>query len=313
MSRYLNIGILQMPVSLSLEENQKYIAARLESMMNGYHKPELVVGVEWGSAVAGAVGPIPGPASDYFADLARRYGIYLIPGTLNETSPELPAGKTYKSAPIYGPDGRLIDVYRKMAPYRPAEPAAPGRRYVVFDIPEKQAKIGVQICYDLNFPEISRNETLMGAEVLVKLTMDPSELYQINKPLNFARAIENQAYLVSTNGVGLFGSFNLYGDSLVIDPEGHLLWEGGDQAAIATVTLDLDRVSQVRQHGSLMMDHYLQHLRDFAFPEPYAGHVADAPVFRTLQPTPPDVPAYDADMHTLGIGAPVRAPGQAEK
>ena len=62
MVRLLNVGILQMPVSKSLEENQAYIAAQLEAMMAGYHKPELVVGVEWGSAVAGAVGPIPGPA-----------------------------------------------------------------------------------------------------------------------------------------------------------------------------------------------------------------------------------------------------------
>ena len=101
---------------------------------------------------------------------------------MSRNIPELPGGQFYNAAPIFGPDGRLIDVYRKMAPYRPAEPAVPGRRYVVFDIPEKQTKVGVQICYDLNFPEISRNETLMGAEVLVKLTMDPTELYQINKP-----------------------------------------------------------------------------------------------------------------------------------
>ena len=104
-------------------ENQAYIAARLEELMNGYHKPELVVGVEWIGMYA--AGPIPGPATNFFADLARRYGIYLIPGTMSETSPELPEGQFYNAAPIFGPDGRLIDVYRKMAPYRPAEPAVP--------------------------------------------------------------------------------------------------------------------------------------------------------------------------------------------
>ena len=306
MVRFLNVGILQMPVSPSLEENQAYIAARLEELMNGYHKPELVVGVEWIGMYA--AGPIPGPATDFFADLARRYGIYLIPGTMSETSPELPEGQFYNAAPIFGPDGRLIDVYRKMAPYRPAEPSVPGRRYVVFDIPEKQTKVGVQICYDLNFPEISRNETLMGAEVLVKLTMDPTELYQINKPLHFARATENQAYLVSTNGVGQFESFHLYGNSLVIDPEGHLLWEAGEQPAVATVTLDLDRVSQVRRHGSLMMDHYLQHLRDYDFPQPFAGSVSEAPLFRQLPPTPGNLEEYEADMRQLGIGVPVQEP-----
>ena len=300
MVRFLNVGILQMPVTRSLEENQTYIAAQLEAMMAGYHRPELVLGVEWGGIETPV--SIPGPATEFFSQLARRYHIYFIPGTLSETAPELAEGQAYNAAPIFGPDGRLIDVYRKMAPYRPAEPAVPGHRYVVFDIPEKQTKVGVQICYDLNFPEISRNETLMGAEVLVKLTMDPSELQRINKPLHFARAIENQAYLVSTNGVGQLDSFHLYGNSLVIDPEGHLLWEAGEQPTIATVTLDLDRVTQVRRHGSLMMDHYLQHLRDYAFPQPFAADLSAAPVFRDLPPTPENLPEYNADLRSLGIG-----------
>ena len=63
MVRFLNVGILQMPVSPSLEENQAYIAARLEELMNGYHKPELVVGVEWIGMYA--AGPIPGPATNF--------------------------------------------------------------------------------------------------------------------------------------------------------------------------------------------------------------------------------------------------------
>lgn len=58
---------------------------------------------------------------------------------------------------------------------------------MVFDIPEKKTKVGVQICYDLNFPEISRNETLMGTEVLVKLMMDPQELYKLNEHYHYLR------------------------------------------------------------------------------------------------------------------------------
>ena len=87
---------------------------------------------------------------------------------------------------------------------------------MVFDIPEKKTKVGVQICYDLNFPEISRNEALMGAEVLVKLTMDPQELYKLNEHYHYVRALENQAYLVCTNGTGFFGSHQLYGHSQII-------------------------------------------------------------------------------------------------
>ena len=110
--------------------------------------------------------------------------------------------------------------------------AEPGREYMVFDIPEKKTKVGVQICYDLNFPEISRNETLMGAEVLVKLTMDPQELYKLNEHYHYVRALENQAYLVCTNGTGFFGSHHLYGHSQIISPEGHCIWEAGETPTI---------------------------------------------------------------------------------
>lgn len=64
MVRFLNVGILQMPVSPSLEENQAYLCRRLEELMNGYHKPELVVGVEWIGMYA--AGPIPGPCHRLF-------------------------------------------------------------------------------------------------------------------------------------------------------------------------------------------------------------------------------------------------------
>ena len=63
--------------------------------------------------------------------------------------------------------------------------------------------------------------------MLVKLTMDPQELYLLNKHIHYARALENQAYLVSTNGTGFFNAINLYGNSLVISPEGNVLCEAG--------------------------------------------------------------------------------------
>ena len=56
----------------------------------------------------------------------------------------------------------------------------------------------------------------MGAEVLVKLTMDPQELYKLNEHYHYVRALENQADLVCTNGTGFFGSHQLYGHSQII-------------------------------------------------------------------------------------------------
>ena len=187
-----------------------------------------------------------------------------------------------------------------MAPWRPAEQfSAPGHEYCVFEIPEKKTKIGLQICYDLNFPEISRNETLMGAEVLVKLTMDPQELYLLNKHIHYARALENQAYLVSTNGTGFFNAINLYGNSLVISPEGNVLCEAGQTPCAFTVTLDLDLVTRCRQKGTMFMDHYLRHLYEYEFPAPYAGDLRSAPVFKDLKAAPASAEEYDENIRDI--------------
>lgn len=300
MSRFLNVGVIQMPVNVDTTENLQYIEERVAQMMSGFRRPELIVGVECISCATPQA--IPGPLITYFGKIAEKYGIYFIPGTIYEKSDELPEGKFYNTAPIFNPKGELIEIYRKMAPWWPLEEEiAPGRRYVTFDIPEKQTKVGVQICYDLNFPEISRNETLMGAEVLVKLTLDPQELYQLNRPIHFARALENQAFLVSTNGVGFRYGMHLYGHSMVIDPQGQLLWEAGQTESVATVTLDLDMVRRCREYGTMFIEHYLQHVRSLELPAPFAGRESEAPLFQNLTRMPDTAVEYAKAVQEMGF------------
>ncbi len=297
MGRFLNVGILQMPVSQDTAVNLRYLEEKVKLAMGGYHKPELVLGVEGGIGY-NTPQEIPGPITEYLGGIAKKHEIYFIPGTMSEKEGD----KTYNSAPVFNPKGELIACYRKMAPWRPAEDTStPGREYIVFDIPEKKTKIGVQICYDLNFPEISRNEALMGAEVLVKLTMDPEELFHLNKPLHFARALENQCYFVSTNGVGIFNGSGLYGNSLVINPEGHLLWEGGVGETMAFITLDLDLAERSRRYGTIFMDHYLRHLRDYNFPMPFAGKIDSAPLYQNLPPGAKNLAEYEEEVKEIGV------------
>jgi len=302
MARFLNIGVIQMAMGgvEKHEETLRYIEEKVNGLMGSYMHPELIVGVELPTM---KVEKIPGPTSEFFSGIAKKHGIYFIPGTFLEASDALPEGQSYNSAPIFGPRGELIDIYRKMAPYRPGEPSVPGTRYVVFDIPEKKAKIGVQICYDLNFPEISRNEALMGAEVLVKLTADPYELIHINKTLHYARAIDNQCYLVSTNVAGAFSGGALYGNSMIVDPEGKLVWEAGETPCTACITIDLDICSRARQYGSLFRDHYMQHLRSFNFPMPYAGRIGEAPLYQNIPATGDDEPTAGAKALELGVAS----------
>jgi len=304
--RTLTVGILQMPVSRDAEVNLARIEAGVKTLCRRMPRPELIVGVEGGIGY-GVREPIPGPTTRRLGEIARTYGVYLLPGTMFERSDECPEGMFYNAAPIFGPDSRLLDVYRKMAPWRPAEyKTCPGRRYVVFEIPEKKIRVGVLICYDLNFPEICRNLALEGAEVLVKLTEDMAEAYRMNRPVHLTRALENQAYLISANAVGPAEGYTMYGHSMVIDPAGQMLLEAGGEEALLSVTIDVDAVTSARQYGTQFSDLYLRHLREFDFPAPYAQCAAQAPVYRQWPPAEETPDAHAARLLAQGIGIDLR-------
>jgi predicted amidohydrolase len=298
MSRILNVGVIQMPVTTDTQANLDYISTMVDELMSNFHRPELVIGVEYGCGLEPQT--IPGRVTDFFCEIAKKYGIYFIPCSIAETHPDLPEGKTYNAAPVINPQGEIISVYRKICPFYPVEEnVVPGREYVVFDIPEKDTKVGLMICYDAYFPEISRNLTLMGAEVLVKITLDQEPLYRGYKSLCAIRAIENQVYFVCTNAVGISHGSTWYGHSSVIDPEAKVLWEAEKTPEACTVTLDLDKVRTVREYGAFYLDQTIKHLAYFNPPMPYAGRIGDAPLYQKLNPPANTVAEFEDKIKQL--------------
>jgi predicted amidohydrolase len=283
MGRFLNVGIIQMVVSPDTQKNLYYLEKMVDSLMQKVHKPEIIIGVEGGIGVKEPQ-QIPGEVTDFLGDIAKKHGIYFVPGTMSEGEAGSDLSTCYNTAPIFGPDGKIIDTYRKMCPWYPEEKFLPGTRYVVIDIPEKQTKLGFLICYDMYFPEIARALTLYGSEVLVKLSLDPDPLYEPYKCLSQARAIENQAYVIATNGVGEHSGGTIYGHSIIVDPESNIIWEAGRTATIATITIDLDKVTTTRNYGAFFMDQTIKHLRYFAPPNPFADGLDDAPIYKKLLP-----------------------------
>lgn len=301
MGNYLNLGIIQMAVSENDQENAEKIESMVELLMQSFHKPEIIVGVEFGASVF-TPDTIPGRMTDFFGSLAKKHGVYLIPGSMPEIAAGLPAGNYHNSAPVFNPQGEMIAVYRKMCPWYPAEESVPGQEYVVFDIPEKDATIGVQICYDIVFYETSRNLALQGAEVIINLAMDPDPLYLPYRTLPIARAVENQAYFIHTNGVSNgFGS-SLYGHTMVVSPEAKIVWEGGSAESACTVTLDLDLVRIARSKGTYHMHPLLNHLKEHQLPMPFTSELKRAPVYDKLTPPACTKEEYVAKVEKFGIG-----------
>jgi omega-amidase len=89
-------------------------------------------------------------------------------------------------------------------------------------------KVGVIICYDLRFPELSRRLALEGARVLCVPAQWPKPRQEHWRTLLRARAIENQFYVVSSNGCGLIGKLDFFGMSMIIDPKGEVLADAGE-------------------------------------------------------------------------------------
>ena len=291
MSRCLNVGMVQSggpaaDFETCLARSQKDV----EKLMGGMNVPELIAGVEMAVGCCWKGSPdklegdtIPGRVTQELSAIAKENGIYFMPGSMVERVEK--DGKTirYNSIPIFDPQGELIDVYRKICPYYPAESAiTPGDRYVTFDIKEKNIKIGVLNCHDWCFPEISRNLALLGAEVLIKPAIDPEGLYETCKTVAPTRAFENQAYFISLNHAGEWAGGYAYGHSMVAAPDGRILYEAGQTPVSLTMTLDLDQVENIRRYGTGYTDQLLRQLPHFNPPMPYAECIKDAPIYKKL-------------------------------
>jgi len=130
---------------------------------------------------------VPGPTTDYFGQLAREHDLHIVL-SLYEREGHL----IYNTAVLLGPDGRLIGKYRKVClPHAEVDKGvAPGTDYPVFET--RFGKVGLMICYDGFFPEVARELSNRGAEVIAW------PVWGCNPLLARARACENHVYLVSS-------------------------------------------------------------------------------------------------------------------
>lgn len=130
--------------------------------------------------------------------------------------------------------------------YRESATIAPGAAAVVAETP--WGGVGLSICYDLRFAALYRALAQAGAGILAipaAFTKTTGEAHW--HVLSRARAIENGSFVVAPCQVGTFpGGAESYGHSLIVDPWGRVLADGGDLVGIVAATIDLDEVARVR-------------------------------------------------------------------
>lgn len=211
--------------------------------------------------------PISGISIERLARKAKEVKKWIIPGSMIE----LDGGKVYNTTPVISPEGDLVTKYRKMNPFSPAETAVPGNSFEVVDI-TGIGKLGLCICYDAWFPEMSRTLVSMGAEVIFHPSFTPSTLKDGERICRMSTALLNQAYVIGTGACGFHCGFTLAGHSMIVDPEGVVLQEAGDAPSIQFEMLDLDKVKLVREIGTKGAVPILKHLKRYAHEWPVYGN-----------------------------------------
>jgi omega-amidase len=186
---------------------------------------------------------------DELLELSRELGLVIV-GSMPEPHGE----KVYNT--IYVADnGRLAGTYRKMHLFSLlGEDRAfdSGDSWLLADT--SLGKIGVIICYDLRFPELSRRLALEGAAVICVPAQWPKPRQEHWRTLLRARAIENQLFVVASNACGLIGKLDFFGMSMIIDPKGELLAEGGEAEGEIGATLDMQLMADWRAQIPCFID-----------------------------------------------------------
>jgi len=202
--------------------------------------------------------PEGGPSWQFLSALAKERGVYLCGGSIAELDGE----RVYNTAYVFDPEGHQVAKHRKMhlfdidvtggQRFFESDTLSPGNDVTVFDTPF--CTMGLCICYDFRFPELSRLMVDQGAKVILvpaafNMTTGPAHWELLFR----SRAVDNQVYTVGVAPArDLAVSYHSWGHSIVCSPWGEVLSEMDETEGVAITSLDLDRLGTVRRELPLL-------------------------------------------------------------
>ena len=191
--------------------------------------------------------------------LARKAGAYVVGGSIPEVDEE---GRVYNTCYVFDRKGNQIGKHRKVhlfdifvhgrQVFKESDTLTGGDSFSTFET--EWCRMGVNICFDIRFPESSRLPALNGAKVV----FNPAAFNMTTGPVHWElgfrqRAIENQIYMVGTSTArDPEGSYVSYGHSIVTDPWGDIVMQMDEKPGVGIAEIDLDYVEEIRQKLPLM-------------------------------------------------------------
>lgn len=223
-----NLAYMESAIKKAKEEKNADLVVFPELCSIGYIRER---NKEFGHKYVMGAEKVPGEFTEALGEMAKKYDVYIISG-MTEAHPQIPA-TLYNSAVLVDPMGKVAGVHRKVhIPGYEKHYFIPANTNDVFhtDI----GTIGVGICYDNQFAELTRTYALKGAEILVMLWNMPrfSNQPEMLHRLTSARAFENRMYAISCNRIGENSGMEFFGHSAIADPLGELVATAGEEETI---------------------------------------------------------------------------------
>ncbi|MGL4912197.1 MAG: carbon-nitrogen hydrolase family protein [Romboutsia sp.] len=198
------------------------------------------------------------------SSIAKKYGIYLVSGSV----PEIDSlGNIYNTSYVFDRNGLLIGKHRKVhlfdisisenKQFKESDAITPGNDFTVFDT--EFGKIGLCICYDFRFPELSRLMVNSGAKAIIV----PAAFNMTTGPVHWelmfkSRAVDNQVYTIGcAPSRDSSASYVSYANSLIVSPWGEVIKNLGENEGTCVCDLDFNYVDKIRNKLPL-----LKHRRD---------------------------------------------------
>lgn len=280
----LKVGLIQQRCVADVDTNRQKLAANIEDVVT--HGAELVVLQELHNSLYfcqvesvnnfDLAEPIPGPSTDFYGALARKFGVVLVTSLFERRA----AGLYHNTAVVFEKDGSIAGKYRKM--HIPDDPAYYEKFYFTpgdlgfHPIHTSVGTLGVQVCWDQWYPEGARLMALQGADLLIYPTAIGYE--SSDQPVEQERqreawttvqrghAVANGIPVIAVNRVGLeedpsgqTNGIQFWGSSFVAGPQGELLARASNsEEENLVVTIDLAHSEQVRRWWPFLRDRRIE-------------------------------------------------------
>lgn len=286
--RNIKIGLIQQHNSPSRDDNMSRLAAQIGRLAEG--GAQLIVLQELHNSLYfcqtenvdcfDLAEPIPGPSTDFYGALAKKYGVVIVTSLFEKRAP----GLYHNTAVVMETDGTIAGKYRKM--HIPDDPAYYEKFYFTpgdlgfHPINTSVGRLGVLVCWDQWYPEAARLMALQGADLLIYPTAigyessdTPDEQERQREAwttVQRGHAVANGLPVISVNRVGhepdpsgATGGIRFWGSTMAVGPQGEMLYRADtEHEASVIVDVDLDHSEQVRRWWPFLRDRRIDQYAD---------------------------------------------------